>query len=200
MSKFIESIIGQVLPSIPMHKANEKLREKIDCEGIQSNRAHMDNFDEIPIEVFRQKYDEAFEVKNKFEDKAKTNVIGITIAITVIMGASDLTNSIISRYSCVALHWVSFIILLFAIIYLLFSGIGAIKVLFDENIMSTVSLPDLVAGDADTKEKYYDCTNRNTNRNIIRNNIVHTSYICVRNALICMTMVFVLASIPLIPG
>ena len=63
MSKFIESIIGQVLPSIPMHKANVKLKEKIDCEEIQRNRAHMDYFAEIPIEVFRQKYAEAFEVK-----------------------------------------------------------------------------------------------------------------------------------------
>lgn len=197
MGKFIQSIIGQVFPSISMCKANKQLKEKINCAESQSNRAFMDNFDEIPIENFRQKYAETFEVKNKFEDKAKTNVIGITIAITVIMGASGLTGSLISKYSCVALHWVSFIILLFAVIYLLVSGIDAIKVLFDENAMSTVGLPDLTADDVDTKEKYDNCTNRNINQNIIRNNIVYSSYICIRNALICMIVLFILVSIPL---
>lgn len=197
MFKFLQSIIGQVFPSVSMIKANKQLKEKINSAESQSNRAFMDNFDQIPIENFRQKYAEAFEVKNKFEDKAKTNVIGITIAITVIMGASGLTGSLISKYSCVALHWVSFIILLAAIIYLLVSGIDAIKVLFDENAMSTVGLPDLAADDVDTKEKYDNCTNRNINRNIIRNNIVYSSYICIRNALICMMVLFILLSIPL---
>lgn len=196
MFKFLQSIIGQVFPSVSMIKANKQLKEKINSAESQSNRAFMDNFDQIPIENFRQKYAEAFEVKNKFEDKAKTNVIGITIAITVIMGASGLTGSLISKYSCVALHWVSFIILLAAIIYLLVSGIDAIKVLFDENAMSTVGLPDLIADDVDTKEKYDNCTNRNINRNIIRNNIVYSSYICIRNALICMMVLFILLSIP----
>lgn len=197
MNKFLQSIIGQVFPSISMRKANKQLKEKIKSTESQSNRAFMDNFDEIPIESFRQKYTEAFEVKNKFEDKAKTNVIGITIAITVIMGASGLTGSLISKYPSYILHWVSFAILLAAIFYLLVSGIDAIRVLFDENAMSTVDLPDLAADDVDTKEKYDDCTHRNVNRNIIRNNIVYSSYICIRNALICMMVLFVLVSIPL---
>ena len=137
------------------------------------------------------------EVTYKFEDKAKTNVIAITIAITVIMGAYGLTGSLINKYSCITLHWISFIILLTAIIYLFVSGIDAIKVLFNENTMSTVGLPDLAADDVDTKEKYDDCTNRNINRNIIRNNFVYSSYICIRNALICMMMLFVLVTVPL---
>ena len=139
MGKFIRSIIGQVFPSASMRKANKQLKEKINCGESQSNRAFMDNFDQIPIESFRQRYAETFEVKNKFEDKAKTNVIGITIAITIIMGSSDLTDSLISKYSCITMHWISFIILLAAILYLLVSGIDAIKVLFNENTMSTKS-------------------------------------------------------------
>lgn len=197
MSKFIQSIIGEVFPSISMCKANKQLKGKINCAESQSNRAFMDNFDEIPMENFRQKYAETFEVKNKFEDKAKTNLIGITIAITVIMGSSGLTGSLISKYSCVALHWVTFIILLAAIIYLLVSGIDAIKVLLDENVMSTVDLPNLTKDDVDTKEKYDDCTNRNIMQNIIRNNILYSSYICIRNALICMMVIFIFVSIPL---
>lgn len=115
---------------------------------------------------------------------------------TIIMGSSDLTDSLISKYSCITMHWISFIILLAAILYLLVSGIDAIKVLFNENTMSTVKLSNLATNDVDTKEKYDDCTNRNISQNIIRNNIVYSSYICIRNALICVLVLFVLVSIP----
>jgi nitrate reductase assembly molybdenum cofactor insertion protein NarJ len=69
MNKFLQTIIGQVFPSISMREANKQLKEKIKSTESQSNRAFMDNFNEIPIESFRQKYAEAFEVKNRFEDK-----------------------------------------------------------------------------------------------------------------------------------
>ena len=62
--------------------------------------------------------------------------------------------------------------------------------------MSTVNLSNLATNDVDTKEKYDDCTNRNISQNIIRNNIVYSSYICIRNALICVLVLFVLVSIP----
>lgn len=68
--------------------------------------------------------------------------------------------------------------------------------LFDENTMSTIDLPELSADDIETKRKYDDCANRNINRNIVRNNIVYSSYICIRNALICMMVLFILVSIP----
>lgn len=196
MKKIVRFIIGQVFPSLSVRKANKQLKKKINSEESQSDVPYMDNVDSIPIDSFRQKYAETFEVKNKFEDKAKTNVIGITIAITVIMGASGLTGSLINKYPYPILHWVSFIILLGAIIYLLVSGIDAIKVLFDENAMSTIDLPDLSADSIATKEKYDDYTSRNINRNIIRNNIVYSSYICIRNALICMMVLFILVSVP----
>lgn len=197
MSSFFHSIIKQVLPSISVYKANKLLKAKIDSTENQNDTAFTNNVNAIPIESFRQKYNETFEIKDKIEDKAKTNVIGITIAITVIMGASGLTGSLINKYPCVTLHWISFIILLAAIVYLLISGTDAIKVLFDENSMSIVDLSDLSVDTIATKEKYLNCLNRNINQNIIRNNIVYSSYICIRNALICMMILFILVSIPL---
>ena len=198
MKKIFHSIIEQIFPSLSAYKANKQLKKKINAEESQSNVPYMNNADTIPIDSFRRKYTDTFEVKNKFEDKAKTNVIGITIAITVIMGASGLTGSLINKYPYPILHWLSFIILLVAIIYLLVSGIDAIKVLFNENTMSTVDLPDLSTDDISTKEKYDNCTNRNIQRNIVRNNIVYSSYICIRNALICMMVLFVLVSMPFV--
>ena len=196
MKKIIVIIIEQIFPSLSVRKANKKLKEKINSEDNQSIVAFMDNVDTISIESFRQKYAATFDVKNRFEDKAKTNVIGITIAITVIMGASGLIDSLIKKYTYISFHWISFVLLLAAIIYLLVSGIDAIKVLFDENTMSTIDLPELSADGIETKRKYDDCINRNINRNIVRNNMVYSSYICIRNALICMMVLFIFVSIP----
>ncbi len=196
MKKIFNAVIAQIFPTISANKANKRLAEKINNEDSQSNVPYIDNIDAVTIESFKQKYTETFEIKNKFEDKAKTNVIGITIAITVIMGASGLVNSLTNKYPSAIFHWVSFFILLVAIIYLLVAGIEAIRVLFNENTMSTVDISDMSVDNLKVKDKYSDCINRNINRNIIRNNIVYSSYICIRNALICMMVLFVLISIP----
>ena len=196
MKKFFRFIIEQIFPTLFARRANKNLTEKINSNESQSNVPYMDNIDEVTIENFRYKYTETFEIKNNFEDKAKTNVIGITIAITVIMGASGLTGLLSRKYPSAILHWISFSVLLAAIIYLLISGVEAIKVLFNENSMSMVDLADMSTDSIKVKEKYDDCTNRNINRNIIRNNILYSSYICIRNALICMVVLFVLISIP----
>ena len=70
------------------------------------------------------------------------------------------------------------------------------KVLFDENTMEIIDLSGLSSDDIRTKEKYDDYTNRNISRNIVRNNLVYSSFICIRNALICMMVLFILVSIP----
>ena len=197
MKKWLKKVFEQILPTISYIKANRTLKEKIENPDCQSNSSYKANFDQISIDSFRQKSLEAFDTKNKFEDKAKTNVIGITIAITLITASSGMINTIINRFSFVWLHWTAFFILLFAILYLLSAGIVAIKVLFVENTMSVVDLIDLSSDNKDTKIKYDDCINRNISRNIIRNNLVFASYICIRNALICLIMLLILMTIPI---
>lgn len=196
MKNWANAALTEVFPSIYTHEANKTLRKRIDSEEPHSSIPNVGDIEAIKMECFRAKYTETFDAKNKFEDKAKTNVMGITIAITVIMGASGLTNLLNSKYPSTFFHWVSFSMLTIAIIYLLASGIGAVKVLFKENTMSTVELLDMADEGIETKKKYDDCISRNIARNTVRNNIVFSSYICIRNALICMAFLFVLISIP----
>ena len=42
--------------------------------------------------MLKEQYDETFNTKEKIEDKAKTNIIGISISITLIMGASGVLS------------------------------------------------------------------------------------------------------------
>lgn len=196
MKNLVGAVLKEVLPTTYAHKANKKLKTRINSEELQSNLSADGNIEAIKIDCFREKYAETFDTKNRFEDKAKTNVIGITIAITVIMGASGLTSLLNSKYPSALFHWISFSMLTIAIIYLLASGLEAIKVLFKENTMSTVDLLDMSDEGMEAKKKYDDCINRNVARNIVRNNIVFSSYICIRNALIFMAFLFVFISIP----
>ena len=68
--------------------------------------------------------------------------------------------------------------------------------LFTENTMYFVEVLDMYDDNEEIKEKYDDCANRNIDRNIIRNNIVFSSYICIRNALICMVLLLIFIAIP----
>lgn len=71
MGKFIRSIIGQVFPSVSMRKANKQLKEKINCGESQSNRAIMDNFDQIPIESFRRDMPKHLKLRTNSRTKQK---------------------------------------------------------------------------------------------------------------------------------
>ena len=196
MKKILNIVSEQIFPSLVCRKKNKDLKQKVESNESQSNISFKDNIDQIPIDSFRKKYSDTFETKNKLEDKAKTNVIGITIAITLIMGASSMITSIVNKYTSVFMHWISYFIMIAAALYLLSAGIQAIKVLFAENTMSVVGVLDLSADNKKTKETHDDCTNRNINRNIIRNNIIFSSYICIRNALICMVVLLIFIAIP----
>ncbi len=132
----------------------------------------------------------------KFEDKAKTNTIGITIVIPLIINSHVLFESLESKSSFAFIHWVSFILLLLTLIYLLVSGVIAIKIFSEKNIMSTVELCDLSADDIKTKQRYYACIYNNTKRNLIRNNYVNSSYMCIRNALFCLLLLFIIIYCP----
>lgn len=106
MKKLLNLIIRQIFPSFSCKKINKGLKQKVESNDSQSNIPFMNSVDQITIDSFREKYFDTFETKNKFEDKAKTNVIGITIAITLIMGASSIITSIVNKYTFVFMHWV----------------------------------------------------------------------------------------------
>ena len=73
------------------------------------------------------------------------------------------------------------------------AGIHAIQVLIAENTIYTASLEiddELYKNDLNKK------IGLNRARNIIRNNYIFTSYECIRNSLLCLFIVMVIAIIP----
>lgn len=195
-------IINALFPLFELSRANKTLKKKIDnykptqenikCYSAIRRREKNNYFDNLD-----KKYKETFNTKNRLEDKAKTNVIGLTIAITLISGASGIITTINSKFPISFVQWISFFILLISVIYLIIAGIVAVKVLCDQNQMFFISADALTKKDLDGFLEYNECTTKNEYFNIIRNNLIFSSYACIRNSLICMVAILVLCTIPL---
>lgn len=196
MKKFLKNILEFLFPSISLRKANKKLEktnEKIDKST--NDVCLMEN--DVTLEALEKQYNDTFETKGIIEGKAKTNLVTITIAITLIMGSFDLLSIISDKYDSVLITWAVFIIFFSAVLYLFWSGVLALKTLLKENKMDNISLESLSLKDDESKQEYYKCIRKNSNNNIKRNNIVFVSYQCIRNAIICVMIMFILIAIPL---
>lgn len=197
----MNSVLEAIFPMIANHIDNKKLREKLSEDENNSKQCGLlcgiDNAEAIKTDILKQQYIDTFQNKDKLEDKAKTNIIGITISITLIMGASSVLKTISEKYPTLGLQWFSFALLSIAVIYMLAAGIIAIKVLIDENIIYTINLNSFAADEMVLRTDYDRCIWQNRMQNLIRNNSVYTSYECIRNALICLFLILVLSTIPI---
>ena len=75
---FISRIIDVLFPMYANYKTNKSLRQKLEVNDV-GILSYMDNAEDISTESLKQEYQETLRIKDKLEDKAKTNVVGITI-------------------------------------------------------------------------------------------------------------------------
>lgn len=189
------TFLNSVFPMVESWCANKKLRVKLaDENGILT---YMENADQVTNDHLKEQYDSTVHMKDKLEDKAKTNVTGITIAVTLIMGASDMMDAILKKFPIAAFGWIALVLLIGSIAYLIIGGILSIKVLVAENILYTVNFSNIVSGGGELKLSYDKIIAKNRTQNLIRNNYIYASYGCVRNALICLFVVLLAATIPI---
>lgn len=196
-------IFDAIFPMIANRNANKILLEKMSPknesgEDIKSVGilAYIENADKLSIDILKEQYEYAFKAKDKLEDKAKTNVIGITISITLIIGASGILSSIAEKFQNPFVIWFSFLLFIISVTYMLIAGILVIRVLINENEVYVVKLNSLANGGEILKNDYDICIARNQAKNTIRNNYVFTSYACIRNSLICLFAILLFVAIP----
>lgn len=200
----MNKVIDLVFPMISNCQANASLREKIhpkdengqDIEP-ESILSYIENSDRINLDILKSRYDETFKTKEKIEDKAKTNIIGISISITLIMGASGILSVLNNKYLSPAVSWVAFVLIVASIIYMLTAGILIIRLLTNENVVYMVTLSELASGEEILRDQYGKRISQNQNKNVIRNNYLFTSYECIRNSLVCLFVILILTTIPI---
>jgi len=192
----MKRILNAIFPMVTNYKVNKKTRSKItSTKGILYD---LENLGNINLDELRERYADTLRVKDKLEDKAKTNVMGVTISITLIMGASNLLSVINGKF-CQAsfVVWFTFVLFIVSVTYMLFAGIFTIRMLISENIKYVISLENVAKGGDELRNDYSIRIAQNQFANTIRNNYVYTSYECIRNAFICLFIVFVFAAIPI---
>jgi hypothetical protein len=190
----MKKIFVLIFPFVHNHIVNKKLRTE---QGKYDNQlSKIKNSDTISIDIIKQKYSESIATKDKLEDKAKSNIVAVTISITLILGASSLLNGIYTKFPYASICWVSFILFVLAVIYMIIAGVTSISILVNENIVYTIPLESYASDGVDLRKEYDTCTVANVSQNLIRNNGVSTSYECIRNALICLFAIAVMIVFP----
>ena len=181
-------MLGQIIPIIDIAKKNKILREK-NCTV--SNIEIPENIEEIDIKYLEDDYKATLDVKNRFEDKAKTIIAALTIAITLILNLSKIIDTVANKIPIPHFDYCIFIVAILSISYMLMAGIMSIQVLIKENLLYSISFEKRT-----DKKSIYQSTQQNINQNLIRNNIIYTAYLSIRNSVICLLSIFVLSIYP----
>ena len=180
-------IINQVLGTIPkLIVANAKIKRKIDNLK-NTTIKNEDSRLKLSLKFIKQYFSSEIERLNRIEDKARSTIIGVTIAISIITGPSLLLPSRLDEFNqqpCL-IKWLFVISLLLAVFFLLISGYLS----FLAFRVGQVSKPLLVNGSGNTtkieeKKLYIKFIETNKYRIMQRSNFLAASMDCLRNGLV----------------
>lgn len=178
---YTQKMFFAIFPFIHSYIANKKIEERLNCNEIEEIQELPQSLDEL-----REVYKRTLEIKDKLEDKAKNNIIAITISITLIMGASNIISNLIKKPLFFWMPSVSILLFVGAVGYMIVAGSSAFKLLMDKNVVY------YVLSTSNDESEYYESKESNNNYNLIRNNLINTSFRCIRNAIICLFIVLML--------
>ena len=181
-------MLGQFIPAIDIYKANSNLRKK---NSDITKIVIPNNINQIDTKYLEDDYKATIETKNKFEDKAKTIIAALTIAITMTLNLSKMIEEAATKVQVPYFRYCVFGVAILSILYMLVAGIMSIQVLIKENILYPIPLEKRTE-----KTSIYQATQQNINQNLIRNNIIYAAYISIRNSVICLLVIFILAVLP----
>lgn len=189
-------IIEDLFPMFCNRKTNKILKERINNYNNQNADGISKDIKNLSKDEYKKIFAETVNAKNTFEDKAKTNIIGVTITISLITGSISLFDRINKYFLGVLMQWLTFAMYVVAVAYMLIAGIQAIRILCDDNIVFSEPRLGDNASPEEVEEKYIEAISKNRLQNLIRNNGIFTSYECIRNALFCLMVVLVIAVFP----
>lgn len=189
----LKQIYECLFPMLDNIKTNKDVRKRIDTPNENDSIFYgIENPQSISLNILQEQYFETFKFKDKLEDKAKTNIIGVTISISLILGASTFLANINNKFNCNWLSWAVFGLFTLAVLYMIIAGVISIKVLISENSVYTLTLSN-----QNSHSEYDNCISKNRLKNIIRNNYVYTSYECIRNSIVALFLILILSIVPL---
>lgn len=196
-----------LIPLFPLYKtvkANKKLFKDIEelkqlerLKPEDNDKYYMKDYIKLTIENANIFFDKTLEKKKSLEDKAKVNVFGATIAVTLVTGLYKAFLDLSSNGTVVWVKIFLFLLAMYTLIQMILAGLSSIKVLNDI-IQQYELFPDDFNLSEDKKLDLIALnTEINLNYNYIRNNFLSSSYGSMRNSLVGLFLLFFLLTIPL---
>jgi len=201
MSKTKDSILEILLLLSPLNLVRLKKVDKLVDEKI--NRlvngdkvfSYMSGYETLDIPVAEEFLNKTFEARKSLEDKAKTNVFGVTIAVSLMIGLSQVfynnfPSNLFLRVLTIILAFYSLTSMVLATILSLMV-LGKLNRVYDLNPSdkSLTLISEKLATIAINAEL-------NMNYNIKRNNYLYSSYGLITTFLLSLSILFLLVVIP----
>lgn len=203
-AKAVGVLTESIFPMINNSKCETKLREKenelknMDSEDIYTYELEYIKFDEkSDFEPVKGEYENSLVRAKQFEEKAKTNLIAISISVTITLGLIKPIIDIYQKYQSIYVSNMIFIISIFTVGFMLYGGVESLKVIMDKNIIYKIGIKELSEPKESLKKIYGMNGELNEINNSIRNNYVNTSYKCMKNALVLLIVIFLLGILPI---
>lgn len=173
--KLCKKIIEQIFAFIYVSINNKKIEKKISLNnGLLT---------EDDLNLLKVKYKDGLDRKGSLDDKLKINVVGLSLAITVIIGSIGNIESVLNVCSSKSALGTLSALLIISVVYLFFSGVSALEGIANKNMANYIQ--------KDAKEDYIYCIEENNKMNMQRNNYLYASYIDLRNALALLMLALV---------
>jgi len=202
MSSFMKSawnkvfmVLRFVFPIISCKHGNNILDKKI--KSIKHHEIHltyMTEWDTLTIEEAEGFFNSSVEQKRILESKAQITIVGLTIAVSLIigLGSSLLGNKALS-HSPLQLWVIVFGII--SLVYFIMAGCMSFEVLVERNQVYQLFPKEMRSPDKEKLEKISFNTELNVNLNIIRYNYVYCAYRSILYAVISLGIMFILSAI-----
>jgi len=199
-NRFEEWIVIPLFPLYKTKKANDRIFKDIEelqqLDRLTPNGSYMGNYITLSVCDARIFLEKTLDKKKSLEDKAKTNVFGVTIAVTLVTGLSKVLIDWNSLNYPIVFKMILFLIAFYVLIQMILAGLSSIKIIGDiiiqyELFPDDVNLPDndlldLIALDTEINVKY----------NTIRNNYLSSSYESLKKSLIGLLILFIIITFP----
>jgi len=175
--------------------------KEIDSGNYNNNLQYVERLDGFKEADILRFYDRTLEIKKSLEEKSKSILLSITVAITLIIGLiTILLNHDKFSSGSQLLTYIIFFIGLISVMYMIIGAIMSLKLLSGRIQVYQLFPVDTALEEVEKVKLIAINTEQNTNMNVIRSNIVYIAHKSIINSLICLIILFLLFSVNLIAG
>jgi len=181
-------------PFYALRRANKIVDKKIeDLENGGLNFSYMLGYEKLTPDIAEKYLIKTFESRKSLEDKAKANVFGVTIAVSMIVGFSQIFANANFHASGFAFKVITISLVFYSLLSVSIGTILSLLVLGKYN-----RVYDIFPQDVNTKNDKLQLLNIAVNAelnslyNVKRNNILYSSYGLIINFLVALSISFLI--------